>query len=284
MNNDYPAAAAVSADTRSSWRRTLIIAALAFLAGLGAMAWTFGHVEPARRLLVDPPAADGDGATLPGAAVDPAPVLSVPSDESVAQVDAALSARVRELENRLAEINVAADAASTNAGRAEGLLIAFAARRALDRGMALGYIEGQLRERFAESQPRAVASIIRAARQPVTLEQLETGLEALGPDLLHGQPDEDWWAGLREELGRLFIVRRAGTPSPEPGERLRRAMRQLEGGQVEAALAEVSRLPGRERAAAWSAEARRYIEARQALDIIETAAILAPGQPPAAAN
>ena len=48
----------------------------------------------------------------------------------------------------------------------------------------------------------------------------------------------------------------------------------LEAGQVEVALAEVTRLPGTGRAGAWVAKARRYIAARRALDQIETAALL----------
>src|SRR3546814_8195783 len=86
---------------------------------------------------------------------------------------AALTTRVSELEDRIPRINVQAQAASGNAARAEGLLIAFAARRALDTGGPLGYIEGQLRLRFGRAQPRAVATIINAAREPVTLQDLQ---------------------------------------------------------------------------------------------------------------
>lgn len=281
MNHDYPV---IDTDRAapSALRRTMIIVAIAFLAGIAAMTWAVSSSEIARRWLGIEAASPApiDGAS-PRARADAAPatIAAIPADEDVAITDIALNARVRDLERKLAEIDIAADAASTNAGRAEGLLIAFAARRALDRGLALGYIEGQLRVRFGEAQPRAVASIIRAARQPVTLEQLEIGLEALGPELQKGTPGASWWDGFREQLSQLVIVRRAGTPSPDPVERYKRALRQLEGGQVDAALAEVARMPGRAAAEGWIAEARRYNEARQALDIIETAAILAPGQP-----
>jgi hypothetical protein len=61
-----------------------------------------------------------------------------------------------------------------------------------------------------------------------------------------------------------------------PSDRLRRAERALDAGQVEVALIEVLRLPGRENAKDWIAEARRYVAARQALDTIETAALLEP--------
>ena len=57
-------------------------------------------------------------------------------------------------------------------------------------------------------------------------------------------------------------------------DRLARARRLLEGGQVEAARAEVARLPGARDDGNWMAAATRYIQARHALDGIENAAIL----------
>ena len=41
-------------------------------------------------------------------------------------------------------------------------------------------------------------------------------------------------------------------------------------------------MPGRDNAADWIAKARRYVAARQALDTIETAALLEPRTAPAA--
>jgi hypothetical protein len=90
---------------------------------------------------------------------------------------------------------------------------------------------------------------------------------------------------LKSELGGLVTVRKAGTPSTMPAERLRRATRRLEAGQVDVALAEVLRMPGRSDAGAWVTAARRYVAARRALDTIETAALLEPRiAPPAAAG
>ena len=65
-----------------------------------------------------------------------------------------------------------------------------------------------------------------------------------------------------------------------PAERLRRATRRLEAGQVDVALAEVLGMPGHENAREWIADARRYVLARRALDTIETAALLEPRMPP----
>ena len=58
----------------------------------------------------------------------------------------------------------AAQRAAGSAGRADALLVAFAARRAIDRGVALGYLETLLVERFGPTHQRAVATIVTASR------------------------------------------------------------------------------------------------------------------------
>src|SRR3546814_13170144 len=90
-------------------------------------------------------------AGVKGRAVDaPPPVIE--GDHA-----AALTTRVSELEDRISRINVQAQAASGNAARAAGLLIAFAARRALDTGGPPGDIEGQLTLPFGPPPPPPVA-------------------------------------------------------------------------------------------------------------------------------
>jgi len=205
----------------------------------------------------------------------------------VAPIDGAnaLGARVAELEQRLSRITLEAESASGNASRAEGLLVAFAVRRALDRGLSLGYLDAQLRLRFGDDQPNAVKTIIETSREPVTLEQLRAELDALAPQLVGrgGDGNGSLWTGLRRELGELFVVRAAGTHSPRASERLDRARRYLGAGQADLAIAEVGAMPGAAAAGDWLIEARRYHEARRALDLIETAAILEPRDSPAAA-
>ncbi|WP_375195496.1 hypothetical protein [Sphingobium sp.] len=189
-----------------------------------------------------------------------------------------LDARVMQLEERLNRITVEAQAASGNAARAEGLLVAFAARRALDSGTPLGYIEGQLRLRFGQAQPRAVATIINAAREPVTLADLRAGLTALGDQLTVPPANASWWEALEHEARELISFHKESTPSPRPQAALDRAIRYLDGSRVGPALAEVEKMPGRAAADRWMQYARRYLEARRALDLIETAAILEPRQ------
>jgi len=74
----------------------------------------------------------------------------------------------------------------------------------------------------------------------------------------------------------LFVIRRVSAPSPAPERRLERARLYLDTGRVDAAIGEVERMPGHDAAREWVALARRYVRARQALDLIETAAILEP--------
>src|SRR3546814_5233352 len=95
----------------------------------------------------------------------------------------------------------------------------FAVRRALDRGLSLGYLDAQLRLRFGDDQPNAVKTIIDTSRDPVTLERLRTELDAMAPQLVgrDGDGDGSLWTGLRRELGELFVVRAAGTKSPQIG-------------------------------------------------------------------
>jgi hypothetical protein len=206
-----------------------------------------------------------------------APAATAAPDTIV--IDPEISRRVQRLEQRIGFIDTQARTAAGNADRAEGLLIAFAARRALDRGVGLGYLEALLRQRFGATQPQAVGVIITASRQPVTLQELQDGLQDFAPELTGGGPNQSWWTALQSEVRGLITIRRAGTPSPVPAERFNRAARRLEAGQVEVALAEVMRMPGHPEAAAWVSAASRYVQARRALDTIETAALLEPYAP-----
>ncbi|WNO53858.1 hypothetical protein [Stakelama saccharophila] len=199
----------------------------------------------------------------------------------LAEREDALSSRIAGLEERLATIDTSSRVASGFANRAEGLMVAFAARRALDRGLALGYIEEQLRGRFGRTEPKAVATVVTAASQPVTLENLRMELDRVGPDLLSGG-DGGLWDAFQRELANLVVVRQQNVPSPRPNARLRRAKRMLDAGNVQGAVAEVARLPGADQAKGWLRMARRYINARDALDVIETAAIQGRSNQPAA--
>ncbi|WP_199857167.1 hypothetical protein, partial [Sphingomonas sp. EC-HK361] len=268
-------------------RSILIIVALAFLIGLIAMAIAMRGplgrwMMPATVTQTTQAQTTAQPATpqLPARAVQPA----VDTNLLVTR-EAQLSAQIATLEARAAIITNDANAASGNAGRAEATLVTVAARRALDRGTPLGYIEDQLRSRFGATQPRATLMVIQAGRQPVTLQDLRDGLDAIGQQLVSG--DSGFIGDLGRTLRNLVVLHKEGTPSPLPADRLARARRLIDAGHTEAALAEVSRMPGAARAGNWMTAARRYIAARQALDTLEGTALLGQATPapqPAAAD
>ncbi|WP_283419727.1 mitofilin family membrane protein [Sphingopyxis sp. Geo48] len=263
---------------RLSLRALFIGAVLLLILGVVGGGWAMSRwlasEKPPVTVVSDEPAVGGALA-----AIGQAEVAAGGQVAAAPAVDGAggLAARVAELEQRLSRINLQAESASGNASRAEGLLVAFAVRRALDRGLSLGYLEAQLRLRFGDDQPNAVKTIIETSREPVTLEQLRAELDAIAPELVGRSGDKgSLWTGLRRELGELFVVRPAGTQSPRATERLERARRYLAGGMVDQAITEVEAMPGAAEAGDWLIDARRYHEARRALDLIETAAILEP--------
>lgn len=264
---------------RKSGRWIMLLALVTFAGGAAASWWVISqwHGWFGRDLVVT-----SAPSTVPVTASGPVTPNRMSAQPvplpSAGLAEQAMALRVTEMEDRLARISVQAQAASGNAARAEGLLIAIAARRALDNGASLGYIEGQLRLRFGQAQPRAVATIINAAREPVTLADLQAGLAEIAPRLIVRGPDESWWRTMKREMGGLIVFRQAGTPLPSPEAQMERATRYLNAGRVDAALKEVSAMPGRAVADRWMQMARRYHEARRALGLIETAAILEPRQ------
>jgi hypothetical protein len=196
--------------------------------------------------------------------------------EEMAEQQGGLDQRVAAMEQRLARLDLQSQAAAGNAARAEGLLVTFAARRSLERGVPLGYLADQLRLRFGDAQPNAVRTVIEVSRDPVTLDRLIARLDGLAPELAAAPPEEGLWSSLTRELGELFVVRHEDSPSPQPARRLERARLFLESGRADAAISEVRNLPNAPAAADWIADAERYAAAQQALELLETAALLEP--------
>lgn len=267
-----------------SFRAIAISAFLLLLIGIAGGGWAMNRWLTDKNAATETNVADAPGGGAVAAAGEPASGGQVPLVVTPVDGADALAARVADLEQRLSRITLEAASASGNASRAEGLLVAFAVRRAIDRGLSLGYLEAQLRLRFGDDQPNAVKTIIEASREPVTLDQLRAELDMLSPHLVgRSEGGGSLWTGLRRELSEIFVVRPAGTQSPRASERLDRARRALVGGQVDKAIEEVQAMPGAAAANDWLIDARRYHEARRALDLIETAAILEPRDSPAAA-
>ncbi len=248
----------------------LLIAAL--IVGMGGMAWLVHRYDKIANVIKPTPAVVASPATAerntPLVNIAPAPASDV--------VENIVDQRIEQIEEKVEDIGQQASSATVDAHRAEALLIAFAARRAIDHGAPLGYLETLLRERFGRTEPRSVAIVISASRQPVTVDRLRDKLEELEPQLSTFSSEEGWWEGIRRELAGLIVIRRANAPSTAPVDRLERAKDDLATGHVDAALVEIARLPSRKVAEGWIAEARRYVQARAALDRIESAALLEP--------
>ena len=250
--------------TGSGWGTRLIIALALILAGAAGTAWALARYDGAARFLgITPPP--------PVQPISPQRAVEQPATVPPAQIE---SDRIAEIENRLSRVERSTQRVEGSAGRADALLVAFAARRAVDRGVALGFLEPLLVDRFAETHPGAVATIITGSHSPVQLNELISDYRALGPQLRSSAAEDGWWTQFKRELGSLIEVRRADRPSTQPDARYQRALAQLQDGEVDAALAETMRLPGARHAEAWVRKARQYVSIHRALDEVESAALL----------
>ena len=258
--------------TSPNWIARLAWAALLLAAGAGLAIWTLSRWQ--------------DGARFFGVAPQPLQQLALAPARPVAlaptampATDPATAAHIAVLEQRLAAVEHATQRAEGSAGRADAMLVAFAARRAIDRGVALGYLEPLLVDRFGATEQGAVATVITAGRSPQTADALLTEYQQLGPILRGPGPNESMWTGVRRELGNLVSVHRADRPNPLPQARFDRALAALRDGNAGVALAETMRMPGagRPEAAGWIERARRAVLATRALDQLESAALLGNG-------
>jgi hypothetical protein len=257
------------------WGARLLVALVLIIVGAAAATWALGHYQPAARFLGVLPAEQPVMLT-------PKPVAMTPqiSTQPPPPADPSQAQRVASLESRVAAVEHATARAEGSAGRADALVVAFAARRAIDRGVALGYLESLLVERFGPDHRAAVATIITASHEPVRLSDLVSEYDALGPELRRGGPQDSWWTGFKREMGSIVELHSASRPATSPDARYERARQRLAAGNVDEALVETMRMPGAARGAEWIGKARRYILAHRALDEIESAALLPPPNAP----
>ena len=265
-----------------SMRPMVLAAAASFALGAAAVGYytwrSSGDAQSEGATAEQPQAALTTETTEGGPSPTPAPSASEVSAqdvERVAEQQGGIDQRLAAAEQRLARLDLQAQAAAGNAARSEGLLIAFAIRRAVDRGAELGYLSDQLRLRFGDALPNAVNTIISFSREPVTLDQLIARLDGLAPELQAGD-DRGGFERFTDELGALFTIRRESAPSPQPEKRIERARLFLLSGRPDDAVAEVRNLPGASQAEQWLRDAERYASTQRALDLIETAAVLEP--------
>ena len=263
--SDYPMAQSAQTASRGKmkFKHMMPLLLIAFAGGAMATWWladSFG-------ILTAPGAVDAeeaDGNNTPPSAVNVAPVYP-PTAGMTAQV-----------EGQVVPVYVTDSAISNDALRGEGLLLTYAVRRTLDNGAPLGYLAEQLRLRFGATQPQAVRAVISAAKAPVTIANLQTELGGLAPELISGNREDGVWAMMTQELSQLFVLRRDGVAALAPEQRLVRVQALIEGGKMAAAMQEVAAMPGASAAESWMVRAKRYTDARKALDRLEQMALNRP--------
>ena len=249
--SDYPTAQSASAG-RMKFKHFMLLLLVAFTAGAAATCWladSFGILAPSTQDLAK---AENIAAPLPSAGT------------------------TAQAEGPVVPVYVTDPATSGDAVRGEGLLLTFAVRRTLDNGAPLGYLAEQLRLRFGAAQPQAVANIISAAQAPVTIDKLQTELSLLAPILVSGHRDNGAWETIKGELSQLFVLRLDDGSTRTPEQRLVRAQALVEAGNLSAAMSEVAAMPGAPAAQSWLVRAKRYADARKALDRLEQMALIRP--------
>lgn len=255
-----------------SWIRMLAFPFILFLLGGAAIAWLLTQTEAGRSLVAAPPAPQSEPAQTLAAPQVPAVTPPVPLPPAPVPVD--MASRIASLEARIAQLE--ARGTSGGSSRADALFAVFSARRALERGAALGAIETELNSRFGTAHPRAVAAISTAARQPTSIGLLTQQLRDLAPTLSNNGGQADWWSRFTNGLSNLIVIRDSSEPSLDPEQRITAAERLLTAGQVEGAISQISALPQRAQATNWMASARRYAEAMRALDELDAASLAPP--------
>jgi TolA-binding protein len=247
------------------WTARLLVGLVLVLAGAAAATWGLAHSSTAARYL--------GVVSAPSAPVQE-PVQPPPQQQPQTALNPVIAEQIGQLQARLQRMETENQESQGSAGRADALLIAFAARRAIERGVRLGYLEPLLLDRFGTEHSQAVATIITGSRSPVRLTGLIAQYQDLEPKLVGPAPNEGLWTGIKRGLSSMVTIHAADRPSSQPQARYDRALSYLMAGEVDSGLAETMRLPGAPFAREWIDSARRYIAVHRALDEIESAALV----------
>ncbi len=244
---------------RARFGNFVIIALLAFLGGAFALGWAQNNWPNVRAWIGQSDAVTTGGPDAMSNATSP-PIPETPLDVGV-------------------------DGAAGN--RLEGLMLVQAARRALDQGQDLGGVAQRLATFFADSRPDLVRILVAETRGVPTRETLRQSLEALRSQLMQSQTGGDMLSQIGDFFQSLIIIRRADQPNNKPGTQFDQALRLVETGNVEQAMAIVRSAPNAAVGREWLAKAGQYVRVRKALDMLETSALnrpeaVMPNSPPLA--
>ena len=258
-----------------TWMARVLIALVLILVGAAAATWGLARSQYAARVLgVVPAQSTAQPQQVPEQQQQQQLAQQQPASPQTGTLNPAIPAQIAELQARIQQVESQSEQVQGSAGRADALLIAFAARRAVERGVALGYLEPLLVDRFGTRHPQAVATIVTASRAPVRLTDLIARYQDLETELLGPPPNEDVWSGIKRGFSSLVSVRRSDRPSNLPQARYQRSLAHLMSGEVDASLAETMRLPGAPRARDWITSARQFVAVHRALDEVESAALI----------
>jgi hypothetical protein len=262
----------------SGWGTRFLIAILLVVVGAAAATWVLARWETAARVVG---VVEAEPVRPLSNEAQAEPVEKRRTADQRTELNPAIAEQIGELQSRLQRVESETEEAHGSKVRADALLIAFSARRAIDRGVTLGYLEPLLIDRFGTTHPEAVATIVTTSRAPVRLTDLIARYQELEPQLVGPPPDEALMTSIKRGFSSLVSIRRSDRPSTKPNARYDRALSQLMAGEVDSALAETMRLPGAPRAQEWIRDARRYVAAHRAVDRIESAALVGAPQQPA---
>ncbi len=198
-------------------------------------------------------------------------------------------AQVNELQSQVGALGVRVEGAVTGAAQdaqtAQSVMLAAAARRAIETGQALGPLEPPLRARFGQSYAGPVEALVAASARPVTLTRLQQDFDRI-EGALASEPAaaSDWWTSFKSAIDSIVSVRRAGESHVDPAAQTALAAQRLANGDVAGAAAIMARLPASPTATGWLADARRYRAAQAAIAQIEAAALAPPSVMPSVAG
>lgn len=276
----------------SRWPWIVALASLAFALGLLLSPWF--ETEVRGRLFGNTSSKAIDAAANPanqarGLAVLDARVKALEQTRAKGSADPArmvrAEAQVNELQSQVGALGVRVEGAVTGAAQdaqtAQSVMLAAAARRAIETGQALGPLEPPLRARFGQSYPGPVEALVATSARPVTLTRLQQDFGRIEGALASDPAAaSDWWASVKSAIDSIASVRRAGEAHVDPAAQTALAAQRLANGDVAGAAAILARLPPSPAATGWLADARRYRAAQAAIAQIEAAALAPPSVMP----
>jgi len=260
------------------WKGVVAVALLVLIGGLVFAGWLVSRFDLMPLSSQSSPSQQSSAQARPAAAPNP-DISSILDSANTPAPNADVAAKVEELEKRVARIDQtgASDGpAIAFSSRSGGVATALRVRRAIDSGTSLELLEERLSERFGDQFPKAVDAIQKLANAPVTASELRDDLTRNSDAIIGRSSDTSLWDRIQLELGELFQLRQRGEPSASPAHILQIAQENIANGDVKSAVAKISKLPPNAASTAWLVSAGRLVNAKDAIDRIERAALAAP--------